>query len=230
MRAVLVTAVTLFGLAVSTATSASPITWHITGAVDTGNQGDFFFPFIVNPGDPIAMDFTFETTAPCSICGDTARTYDNPLTAISVTVGGQPFAMPVGTNSISIANDQPLPGGGFLDAFSLTTFGGPGACCGLTFFANFNWGNSASTAPVPGFDGVELANLLPPDPNVFANPANGFWDISAAQGAGFDVFGGHFLTASASPATVPEPSTLALLASGTMLGVFFRYRRRSRAR
>lgn len=226
MRAVLLAACTLIGLTICTGAGASPITWHVTGEVDTGNQGDFFFPFTVSPGDAIAIDFTFESAVPCSFCEDTLRFYDNALIAMRFTVHDTAFVLPVDSSSIGIANDRPSGTGLFSDGFFLSSYGGPGAGLGLTFFSSLNWGNSASTLPVPGFDSVELANLQPPDPSLFGDSANGFWNFSAALDHGFDEFGGHFLTASA--VMVPEPSTLALLASGTMLAWFCRYRRRSR--
>src|SRR5262245_31893689 len=123
MRAVLVAAGALLGLAVSTWTSASPITWHMTGAVSTGNGGDFFFPFKVNAGDPIAMDIRFESETTCSICADTQRSYDNALISLTVTVHDTAFALPIDTSSIGILNDFASPAGFFIDAFDVASSG-----------------------------------------------------------------------------------------------------------
>jgi hypothetical protein len=227
MRAALVAAGTLIGIIVCTGTEATPITWHLTTEVGTGNAGDFFFPFTVSAGDPVAIDFSYESSTPCTICEGAFRTYDNALTSITLTVHDMLFVVPVAGSSIGIVNDRPTtPAGSFEDGFTLTSHGVDAS--GISFTGSLAMQSTSLTSPVPGFDTVELANLLPPDPSIFADPSLSFWDFSAAFDRGFDEFGGRFLTASVT--SVPEPAPLTLLASGTMLAAFFHYRRRSRER
>jgi PEP-CTERM motif len=226
MRAALVAASTLLGLTVCTWVDASPITWHVTGEVGAGNEGDFFFPFTAHAGDPIAIDFSFESEAPCVICEDGFRTYDNALLGITLSVRDTRFALPVTSSSIGIRNDWQSPAGSFVDGFSLFSEGTDPS--GIAFTSSLNMQNTAPSSPVPGFDTAELRNLRPPDASIFADPSFSFWNFSASFDGGFDELGGKFQ--SASEVSVPEPSTLALLAVGTMLVGSFRYRTARRAR
>jgi hypothetical protein len=213
MRKLLVAALTITGLAFCTAAVATPVTWHVTGEVATGNAGNFFFPFQVNPGDPIAFDFSFESQTACVTCEDTLRTYENPLSAFTLMVGDTAFALPVGSSTITLRNDWPSPAGFFIDAFTLNLLGTDPS--GISFSSDLAVQNTASSVPVAGINDVRLANLLPPDSSVFADPTLSFFNFGASFDGGFDSFGGHFLTSSV--VSVPEPAALALLLPGLML-------------
>jgi hypothetical protein len=208
-----VAAFSIAGLLTSTSALAVPISWHMTGEVTSGNEGSFFFPFKVDAGDPIAFDFSFESQTPCVTCDDTDRTYLNPLTAFSMTVGNTVFQMPLESSSIGLLNDHPTIGGDFIDALTVD-FSGLSPS-GIFFFGDLTVQRSAATVPVPGINDVDLANLLPPDSSLFQDPTLSFFDFGATQDRGYDSFGGRFQTSSVS--SVPEPSTLLLLVSGALL-------------
>jgi hypothetical protein len=214
MREAFVAALTLAGLTFSALAFATPVTWHMTGEVTTGNQGDFFFPFQVNAGDPIAFDFTFDAARACTRCDDTLRTYDNPLTAFTLTVGNAVFAVPLDFSStIGLKNDWASPAGFFIDSFGLGFEGFDPA--GIFFTSDLDVQITSPTVPVSGINDVRLENLLPPDSSTFTDPSLSFFSFGASFDRAFDGFGGRFLTSSV--VSVPEPSALALLVPGMMV-------------
>jgi hypothetical protein len=218
MRKALVAAFTIAGLTSCTLAIATPVTWHMTGEVTTGNQGAFFFPFQVNAGDPIAFDFSFDSATTCAVCEETFRTYQNPLTSFTLTAGGTVFALPVESSTIALRNDWASPAGFFLDALTLS-FAGSDAS-GISFTSDLAVQNTGPSVPVPGINDVQLASLLPPDASAFADPSLSFFSFDASFDRGFDSFGGRFLTASV--ASVPEPPAVALVVAGMLLAWLIR--------
>jgi hypothetical protein len=218
MRKALVAAFTIAGLTSCTLAIATPVTWHMTGEVTTGNQGAFFFPFQLNAGDPIAFDFSFDSATTCAICEETSRIYQNPLRAFALTVGGTVFALPVESSTIALKNDWASPAGFFLDALIVDFVGSDPS--GIFFTSDLAVQNTGPSVPVAGINDVRLANLLPPDASVFADPSLSFFNFGASFDRGFDSFGGRFLTASV--ASVPEPSAVALLVAGMLLAWLIR--------
>jgi len=206
----------------ATPTFAVPITWHVAGEVTTENLGTYFFPFQTKLGDPIAFDFTFDNQTACSVCEDTLRVYDGSLTSFGMTVGDTVLTLPLDGSSIRLRNDWSAPDGSFVDEAAFDMAGVSSS--GILFYGDLVFQSTSPTAPVPGIDDVQLTNLMPPDQNLLADPTLSFFSFSAqSDDGGYDSFGGRFLTSSV--ASIPEPSTLALLVPG----FFFAWLMRRRA-
>lgn len=198
---------------------AAPITWQFTGAINEGNNGGFFFPFAVVPGDSIAIDLSFDPGTPCSTCTGTLDVYDDPLTALSFTANGVTFAFPLISSSLTLAKNEPA-GPNYLNLFDLF-YSGSDSNTGIYYQGNLALQSGASMPPVPGINDVDLAKLVLPDPFDFGGtikpPDNDFFDVTGAQDGGINVFGGVALTSSV--VSAPEPSSLSLWAAGIAIAL-----------
>lgn len=202
------------------AATAGPVSWQLTGVITEGNLSGFFFPFAVAPGDPIAIDLSFDPGTPCSSCSSTRNIYQNPLTAVSFAAKGATLAIPLTSSGLILDKNQPAsPGFNYFFTGLSFFFNGFDSSSETSYQGDLTLQGAASMPPVPGINDVRLANLLPPDPAAFVSPFpqidTNFFHVVALQGRGHNSFSGRTLTISAR--AVPEFDAASAGAALTLL-------------
>lgn len=182
-----------------------------------GTLSNAIFGSAIAPGDSFSASFLLDTLAPVSASTSTSNRYDSVFTDVSISIDGvTPTPYPGSPTYFVTTFNQDFITLSFNFDGTVAPFNGAGiGTTGRFQVSYFATGLLGSLADLNSLDVDLLQTLSPRNPLVH-------------------VFGGDFspLTlslASVSPVTIPEPASLALLASALCgFGVSHRYRKTPR--